>query len=52
LHRPLGFIPLKIRPDIVKAKMLPLGIDNPQMAVTSERSLSGNHLLQIKLIAA
>jgi hypothetical protein len=32
--------------------MLPLGIDKAQIAVTNERSLSGNHLLQIKLIAA
>ncbi len=32
--------------------MFPEGIASPQSAVTKVRSLSGNHLLQIKLIAA
>lgn len=47
-----GFRPLKKIPDIVNANMLPLGIDSPHSAVTKERSLSGNHLLQTRLIAA
>jgi hypothetical protein len=50
-----GFVlstPEKITPDIVNAKMLPEGMASPQSAVTSVRSLSGNHLLQIRLIAA
>ena len=47
-----GLRPLKSSPDIVNAKILPAGIARPQMAVTSVRSLSGNHLLQTRLIAA
>lgn len=47
-----GTRPWKKMPDIVNTKILPLGIDIPHRAVTKARSLSGNHLLQIKLIAA
>lgn len=48
----IGFRPLKSSPDIVNAKIFPAGMARPQTAVTSVRSLSGNHLLQSKLIAA
>jgi hypothetical protein len=44
--------PENIRPDMVNAKMFPEGMASPQRAVTKVRSLSGNHLLHIKLIAA
>jgi len=47
-----GTSPLKMMPDIVKAKIFPLGIERAQIAATKVRSLSGNHLLLIRLIAA
>ena len=41
----------KIKPDIVKAKIFPIGIERPQTAVIRVRSESGNHLFGIKFIA-
>ena len=48
----VGVRPAKRRPDIVNAKMFPDGIERPQIAVANVRWESGNHLLQIRFIAA
>lgn len=42
----INSIPLKINPERTKATKFPAGIDNPQIDVTIDLSLSENHWLQ------